>query len=68
MIKGSKTWHCLNRNSNYKLLRNDTDVSGFDSEFNYIHFGIKINKCLKFVTPKIYYFSKKFKKNLRILF
>jgi hypothetical protein len=25
---------------------------GLDSEFNSIHFGIEINKCLKFLRPK----------------
>ena len=25
---------------------------GSDSEFNSIHFGIEINKCLKFLRPK----------------
>jgi hypothetical protein len=24
---------------------------GLDSEFNSIHFGIKINKCFSFLTP-----------------
>ena len=26
---------------------------GLDSEFNSLHFGIEINKCLKFLGPKM---------------
>ena len=29
-----------------------------DSEFNYVHFGIEINRCLKFLRPKSFLVQK----------